>query len=149
MFKFAIFLLWVRANIVIAQYFTNQNSPKVCTSAICAEESSIMRSYLEESVDPCENFYDFACGGFVRNTLLPEDKGIVHSFSQVQDKVNEQLNSILSEQIHPYESSAFKLAKTFHKSCMDFATRETQGMAFSKKTKTKKLYRKFFDFHIC
>lgn len=63
----------------------------------------------------------------MRNAVIPDDKGIYHSFAEVQDKVNEQLNFVLNEETLPYEPNAFKLAKAFHKSCMDQATRERDG----------------------
>lgn len=106
--------------------FTNEidgiavnNEANVCLTEVCAKESALMRSYIDESIDPCHNFYDFACGKFIRDTVLPEDKPIQMSFVQVQDKVQEQLQTILTEKPEENESKPFKLAKIFYKVCMN------------------------------
>lgn len=106
--------------------FTNEideiavkNEANVCLTEVCAKESALMRSYIDENIDPCHNFYDFACGKFIRDTVLPEDKPIQMSFVQVQDKVQEQLQTILTEEPEENESKPFKLAKIFYKICMN------------------------------
>lgn len=99
----------------------------ICTSEMCAKESQIMLSSLDESVNPCENFYEFACGNYIRKTTLPTDKSVELSFFQVQEKVEEQLKNILTEELQPNELHPLKLAKDFTKICMDEALLNEQG----------------------
>lgn len=83
----------------------------------------------------CENFYEFACGKFLKNTFIPDDKIAMMSFVQVQDKVLGQLRSVLNERSLANESKPFTLAKTFNAACMDEQTLEEKGIpiAFSVK----------------
>lgn len=78
-----------------------------------------MRNLMDETVNSCEHFYDFACGNYVRNTVIPEDKAVQLSFFQVEDKVSEQLRLILMDEPQPDELQPFKFAKEFTKICMD------------------------------
>lgn len=91
----------------------------ICGTEACAKESATMLNSLDETVQPCDNFYDFACGNFIRNTVLPEDKTIIMSFTEVQDKVEEQLRTILIDEPQENESNPLKLAKTFTRVCLN------------------------------
>lgn len=97
----------------------DNGGPAICGTERCAKEASSMLSSLDDAIDPCDNFYDFACGNFVRNTILPKNKTIIMSFTEVQDKVEEQLRTILTEEPYPNESKAFRLAKTFNRACLN------------------------------
>lgn len=99
----------------------------VCTSAICESESITLLNFMDQMIDPCENFYDFACGKHIRETVLPEDKSNDISILSLRDKVREQLRDVLLEESPPNELHAFKLAKDFVKICMDNETLNAAG----------------------
>ena len=44
-------------------------------------------------MDPCEDFYNFACGGFIQNKVIPDDKSKYSAFTELSDKLNEQVNA--------------------------------------------------------
>lgn len=69
--------------------------------------------------DPCTNFYEYACGGFVQRTQIPPDETEVTPFTSLRNKVSLQLRTLFEEKIHPNEPKPFKLAKTFYNSCMN------------------------------
>lgn len=105
----------------------NEIEPNICTTEICEKESAIMLSTLDENVDPCDNFYEFACGKFLRDTILPEDKAIIMSFTQVQEIVEEQLRSVLTEKPQLNESNPFELAKIFNSACLNEESLKENG----------------------
>lgn len=46
--------------------------------------SSILEN-IDESVDPCENFFEFSCGNFVKNQRIQDDQTKISEFSILRD----------------------------------------------------------------
>ncbi|MFZ3229524.1 MAG: M13 family metallopeptidase [Pseudobdellovibrio sp.] len=82
----------------------------------------IDESALKESVDPCDDFYEFSCGTWLEKTIIPADKKSVYRQSTpMMDSVDIRLNQILEAYAKGHyeipSTYATKLAD-FYKSCM-------------------------------
>lgn len=107
---------------------TNANQlNEICTSEICKMESKKMLKNMDPTVNPCDDFYEFSCGNYLRNTKLPDDRDLEISVTQVQDKVDEQLQSVLTEELRSSETKPFRLAKMLTKTCMDQTMLNVKG----------------------
>lgn len=96
-----------------------QGDNEECKTAGCVKAASKIIERIDETVDPCENFYEFACGNFLKNTVLPDDKVTLDSFSIVRDIVDDQLKTIINEKSDPKESKPFRLAKDYNAACLN------------------------------
>lgn len=74
---------------------------------------------MDPTVNPCDDFYMFACGKFLKETQIPEDKSTVTSFSTISDTLLDQLKMIVTGSVSDYDIRPFKMAKQLYKSCMD------------------------------
>ena len=46
---------------------------------------------MDDSADPCNDFYTFACGGFNSKAVIPDHKSLNSSFTVIDDKMKEQV----------------------------------------------------------
>lgn len=100
----------------------------MCLTIGCIATASHILNSIDESVEPCDDFYQFACGKFVRDTYIPDDKLTVDTFNKLSDQIDIQLRTIIEADIDPNESNVFKLVKKMHKSCMNRTAVEALGL---------------------
>lgn len=74
---------------------------------------------MDQSVDPCEDFYSFACGGFEKNTIIPDDESSVDSFSLLSDELTKQVRMLIETPIKDNDAHSFQLAKKLYQSCLN------------------------------
>lgn len=156
MFSISLFTLYVivdcvmmlNSHVIQTQLHLSKNennSQKFCSTDICMAESKKMLSALDDSIDPCDNFYEFACGQFIRKTILPANKNMQTTFSQIQDTVDAQLSALLMEDSDLNETNHLKLANILTKSCMDEITLNQRGYKlFQTFTQTNCNFQSFF-----
>lgn len=101
---------------------------KVCLTSGCVKTANKVMNNLDESIDPCDNFYEFACGNFMKETDIPADKVTVDAFSIVGDIVQEQLREIINEDELPGEAKPFVLAKRLNQACLNREVIEERGI---------------------
>ena len=95
-----------------------------------ALKSGIPLDNLDRSVSPGEDFYQFACGGWVKNNPLPAAYSRFGSFDRLQQDNNERINGILKDLIaktHAKGTVEQKLSD-FYKLAMDSTRRNREGV---------------------
>lgn len=103
-------------------------SQSTCETSGCQKAAAQVLSYINENIDPCDNFYQFANGKYLNNTRIPENKGSTDLYETVSDLVQEQLRGILSEPLQVNDSKSMRLAKNFNSACLNEQAIEKRGL---------------------
>ncbi|XP_014221470.1 neprilysin-2-like [Trichogramma pretiosum] len=98
-----------------------------CTTAACLAEAARLIDIIDESVDPCDNFYQFVCGNFMKKQNISDESITINPFSIAQSKILRELFRELRERVKPNELSAFKKVKIFYENCINVRRIERDG----------------------
>lgn len=75
---------------------------------------------MDRSADPCDNFYEYACGSWLRSTRLPPDRtSYVKSFSSVYDRIRLIIKDLLEGDLQATSNNVTAKAGTFYASCIE------------------------------
>ena len=94
-------------------------------------DSGIKPQNLDKTVRAGDDFYQYACGGWMKNNPLPAAYSRFGSFEQLQEDNNKRINSILKE----LETGTFNAGSTekklsdLYKMAMDMKRRNKDGVA--------------------
>merc|ERR1719186_2165882 len=78
-----------------------------CLTKDCVNAASDMIRAMDDTADPCTDFYQFACGNFIKETVIPEDKTSVSAISMLRDKRNKRLMKIFESESNTLEPAIF------------------------------------------
>src|SRR6267154_5286476 len=84
---------------------------------------------LDKTCKPCDDFYQFAMGGWMKTNLIPPEYSSWGTFTELADKNQQNLRQILDDAVNAKAQPGGNEQKIgdFYASCMDTAAIEAAG----------------------
>jgi endothelin-converting enzyme/putative endopeptidase len=94
-----------------------------------ASRSGIELNSLDRTADPCNDFYQFACGGWLAAHPPPADQPRYGRFEELQERNNAILRDILEDAAKPSSGADLRQIGDYYASCLDTQTIDSKGIA--------------------
>uniref|UniRef100_A0A914HYQ0 Uncharacterized protein n=1 Tax=Globodera rostochiensis TaxID=31243 RepID=A0A914HYQ0_GLORO len=126
----SLIILFVLIALIVALIFLlykERNS--ICLTPICVHTAAIILNSMNSSVDPCDDFFEYACGNWIRQHPIPDDAPSVSNFENLGQDLELALKDLLEDETEllysDVNTDAVKKAKSFYQMCLN----ETQIMS--------------------
>jgi endothelin-converting enzyme/putative endopeptidase len=84
---------------------------------------------MDRTVDPCVDFFQYSCGGWIKSNPIPPDQSSWDTYSKMQDENRDRLHGILEAAAAPdaKRDAATQKIGDYYSSCTDEKAIESKG----------------------
>ncbi|KAM4743386.1 endothelin-converting enzyme-like 1 isoform 2-T3 [Anableps anableps] len=122
---FAAGMCVIMGSMLALKYISLAQQDPLCRQD-CQRKHSLLRATrlvqasIDPSIQPCQDFYSFACGSWLRRHGIPEDKLIYGIITAIGEHNEEKLQHLLLEPVQRRgPDSAERKVKEFYRSCIN------------------------------
>lgn len=98
-----------------------------CMTPECINIASSMISRMDMTAEPCEDFYQYACGRWLTDNIVPDDTMAYDIFYVLTTKNMKHVKKLVEEDEDVSENAATRKVKRFYKSCNNISLIEEVG----------------------
>uniref|UniRef100_A0A672UFP4 Neprilysin n=1 Tax=Strigops habroptila TaxID=2489341 RepID=A0A672UFP4_STRHB len=81
---------------------------------------------MDTTAEPCDDFYQYACGGWLKRNVIPETSSRYSNFDILRDELEVVLKDVLDTPSTD-DITAVQKAKTLYRSCINETTIDSRG----------------------
>jgi len=120
-------LLLSAASLTLCCFGIAQTAATAKTGTDSARRFSI--DNIDKSVDPCTDFYQYACGNWIKKAEIPPDQSQWVSFVELRERNQATMRDILEKAavVAPGREAISQKIGDFYSSCMDEKTADAKG----------------------
>ncbi|XP_063976268.1 neprilysin-4-like isoform X2 [Diachasmimorpha longicaudata] len=101
---------------------------EMCQTDECIKTAARMIEGMNRTVAPCEDFYKFACSGWIARHPIPQSQSSWDQLSLLKEELLQNLRTLLEEPDRDDDLRPVKLARALYRTCMDTESVEKMGL---------------------
>ncbi|XP_027901030.1 endothelin-converting enzyme 2b isoform X1 [Xiphophorus couchianus] len=113
--------------VVLGLGFSSDSGRGLCLSEACVTVASQIVEAMDRSADPCQDFYQFACGGWMRKNPLPDGRSRWSTFNSIWEQNQALLKHLLENGTFNGTSEAERKTQSYYLSCLNTQRIEELG----------------------
>lgn len=91
--------------VIVYNFYSDlDKETSICNTPGCVEAAANVLKFMDSSIDPCDDFYDFACGKFIGETSLSDEKVSIDTFSLAKDTMQSELLQLIGSPVGTNET---------------------------------------------
>uniref|UniRef100_A0A8D2D4J6 endothelin-converting enzyme 1 n=1 Tax=Sciurus vulgaris TaxID=55149 RepID=A0A8D2D4J6_SCIVU len=110
-----------------------------CLTEACIRVAGKILESIDRGVSPCEDFYQFSCGGWIRRNPLPDGRSRWNTFNSLWDQNQAILKHLLENTTFNSSSEAERKTQRFYLSCLQVERIEGAGSSATDETSLTRL----------
>jgi len=100
----------------------------VCTTPQCVLAAADLLQAMDPTADPCKDFFEFACGGWIKKHPIPDSKSRWTQFDILRDELTAFLRGTLEATGSANDARPLAQAREMYSACMNTDALETVGL---------------------
>jgi predicted metalloendopeptidase len=105
-----------------------EDQRQTCTTEDCLRSATALVESMNKSVDPCEDFYQFACGNFAKLHKIPKTAISNDRFAEVHATMTVLIRDFLERADGDTECYSVSKSRLLYRSCMATDKMNTDGI---------------------
>ncbi|CAF4126552.1 unnamed protein product [Adineta steineri] len=113
--------------VILAMNSKTTENNELCVTPYCVKAANYLIESIDETVEPCEDFYQFVCGTWIKNSRIPDDSA---TFDSLQIQLDHNIVDMLTQSStnDTNEPNAIINARNLYHSCINEQHIEDEGI---------------------